>query len=155
MKTEQKYMIKYLGDPRFHDASKKKYWFKDKGDWVTDPNLATLFNNPEGITEVGRLLVEHEWVTRLIPEEEVPKVKPVSPPSGEFILVVDCDGDPQEVFSGNTNIDQVFQAIHRLDNLNLGYNPHSAWKRTPGGFFTRVFEVIGKDPPPTNSGSSQ
>jgi hypothetical protein len=147
MKTEQKYMIKYLGiDPRFHDASKKMYWFKDKKkeDWVTDPNLATLFNNPEGITEVGRLLVEHEWVTRLIPEEEVPKVKPVSPPSEDFILVVDCDGDPQEVFSGNVNLDQVFQCIDKLDRES-GYHPHSAWKRTSGGF-TRVFEVIGKDP---------
>lgn len=148
MKTEQKYMIKYLGD-----ASKKNlYWFKDKEDWVTDPNRATLFNKPEGITEVGRLLVEHEWVTRLIYEEEVPKVKPVSPPKDDFIIVVDCDGDPQEVFSGNTNIDQVFQAIHRLDNLNLGYNPHSAWQRNYGGF-TRVFEVIGKDPPRTIPGS--
>lgn len=150
MKTEQKYLIKYFGD-----ASKKNlYWFKDKEDWVTDPNLATQFNNPEGITEVGRLLVEHEWVTRLIPTEEIQMVKPASPPNSGFILVVDCDGDPQEVFSGNVNLDQVFQAIHRLDNLNLGYNPHSAWKRTPGGF-TRVFEVIGKDPPRTTPGSSQ
>lgn len=147
MKLDQKYLIKYFGD-----ASKENlYWFKDKEDWVGDPNRATQFNNPEGITEVGRLLVEHEWVTRLIPTEEIPKVKPVSPPRGDFILVVDCDGDPQEVFSGNTNLDHVFQAIHRLDNLNLGYNPHSAWRwnsetNSHWGGFSQVLERVGKDP---------
>ena len=80
----------------------------------------------------------------MIPSEEIPKVKPVSPPSDDFILVVDCDGDPQEVFSGNVNLDQVFQLIDKLDRES-GYHPHSAWRRSAGGF-TRVFESVGKDP---------
>lgn len=143
MSSEQKYIIKYLSMKC--DPVKNLYWFKELGEWITDPTRATQFNNPEGINEVGRLLVEHEWVTRLISAEEIPKVKPVSPPSDDFIIVVDRDGDPQEVFSGNANLDHVFQAIHRLDNLNLGYNPHSAWRRSAGGF-TRVFERVGKDP---------
>jgi hypothetical protein len=88
--------------------------------------------------------VEQEWVTRLIPTEEIQMVKPVSPPSEDFILVVDCDGDPQEVFSGNTSLDQVFQLIDKLDRES-GYYPHSAWRWGANGF-SRVFEVIGKDP---------
>jgi len=139
---EQKYLIKYLSMKC--DPVKNLYWFKDLGEWITDPTRATQFNNPEGITEVGRLLVEQEWVTRLIPTEEIQMVKPVSPPSEDFILVVDCDGDPQEVFSGNVNLDQVFQLIDKLDRES-GYHPHSAWRRCAGGF-TRVFESIGKDP---------
>ena len=142
MNPEQKYLIKYLSMKC--DPVKNLYWFKDLGEWITDPTRATQFSNPEGINEVGRLLVEHEWVTRLIPTEEIPKVKPVSPPNGQFILVVDCDGDPQEVFSENVNLDQVFQLIDKLDRES-GYHPHSAWRRCAGGF-TRVFESIGKDP---------
>ena len=65
---------------------------------------------------------------------------------GEYLLVlgVDRDGDPQEVFGGNTSLDQVFQLIDRLDRES-GYHPHSAWRRCAGGF-TRVFERVGKDP---------
>lgn len=148
MNPEQKYIIKYL-DP-FDSKIKNQYWFKDKEDWVGDPNRATQFNNPEGITEVGRLLVEHEWVTRLIPAEEIQMVKPVSPPSGEFILIVDCDGDPQEVFSGNVSLDQVFQLIDKLDRES-GYHPHSAWRwnsetQSNWGGFSQVLERVGKDP---------
>ena len=140
MSSEQKYLIKYFGD-----ASKNNlYWLKDKEDWIADPHRATQFSNPEGITEVGRLLVEHEWVTRLIPTEQIQMVKPVSPPSEDFLVVVDRDGDPQEVFGGNTSLDQVFQLIDRLDRES-GYHPHSAWRRCAGGF-TRVFERVGKDP---------
>ena len=139
---EKKYIIKYLGMKR--DPVKNLYWFKDIEEWVTDPTQATQFNNPEGITEVGRLLVEQEWVTRLIPVEEIPKVKPVSPPSDDFILVVDCYGDPQEVFSGNFNLNYVFETIDRLDRES-GCHPYSAWRRSAGGF-TRVFERVGKDP---------
>lgn len=143
MNPKQKYFIKFK-DP-IDSNTKNLYWFKDNEQWISDPSGATLFTQEGGVREVGRLLVDYEWITKLIPSEEIPKVKPVSPPSGDFFLVVDCDGDPQEVFSGNTNLDHVFQAIHRLDNLNLGYNPHSAWRRSAGGF-TRVFESIGKDP---------
>ena len=79
MGVEQKYLIKYVGD-----ASKQNlYWLKDKEKWITDPSGATQFINPEGITEVGRLLVEHEWVTCLIL-------------AGENLL-------PNGLESGNTN----------------------------------------------------
>lgn len=142
MSSEQKYIIKYLSMKC--DPIKNLYWFKELSEWITNPTRATQFNNPEGITEVGRLLVEQEWVTRLIPVEKIPKVKPVSPPSDDFIIVVDCDGDPQEVFSGNVNLDHVFETIDRLDR-DSGYHPHSAWRRSAGGF-TRMFDRIGKDP---------
>ena len=142
MNPEKKYIIKYLSMKC--DPVKNLYWFKDKEEWISVPTQATQFNNPEGINEVGRLLVEQEWVTRLIPVEEIPKVKPVSPPSDDFIIIVDCDGDPQEVFSGNVNLNYVFETIDRLDRES-GYHPHSAWRRSAGGF-TRVFERVGKDP---------
>ena len=67
-------------------------------------------------------------------------MKSISPPNSGFILVVDCDGDPQEVFPGNTSIDQVFQAIQKLDK-DSGYHPHSAWKWGTGGF-SRVLDRI-------------
>jgi hypothetical protein len=72
------------------------------------------------------------------------KVKTVSPPSEDFIIVVDRDGDPQEVFSGNVNLTHVFETIDRLDR-DSGYHPHSAWRRSAGGF-TRMFDRVGKDP---------
>lgn len=142
MNTEQKYLIKYMSDTVNNpdDPRKNLYWGESGERWYTDPNMATRFNNPEGISEVGRLLVEHEWVTRLIRVEEVPMVKPISPPNSGFILVVDCDGDPQEVFPGNTSIDQVFQTIQKLDK-DSGYHPHSAWKWGAGGF-SRVLDRI-------------
>ena len=142
MNPEQKYFIKFK-DP-IDSNTKNLYWFKDNEQWISDPSGATLFTQEGGVREVGRLLVDYEWITKLIPSEEIPKVKPVSPPSEDFILVVDCDGDPQEVFSGNVNLDQVFQLIDKLDRES-GYHPHSAWKRSAGGF-TRVFESVGKDP---------
>ncbi len=132
MNPEKKYLIKYFGD-----ASKKNlYWFKDKEEWTGDWFQATRFKKPEGITEVGRLLVEQEWVTRLIPMD--------STPSEDFIIIVNRDGEPQEVFSGNVSLDQVFDLIDKLDRES-GYHPHSAWRRSAGGF-TRVFERVGKDP---------
>ena len=84
--------------------------------------------------------------------EEIPKVKPVSPPSDDFIIIVDCDGDPQEVFSGNVNLNYVFETIDRLDR-DSGYHPHSAWRRSAGGF-TRVLRNIRVvlDPPRTHNG---
>ena len=140
MNPEKKYLIKYRDNVY---KNKNLYWLKDKGEWTGDWFQATRFNKPEGITEVGRLLVEQEWITCLIPMEEI-KVKPVSPPSEDFILVVDRDGEPQEVFSGNVILDQVFQLIDKLDRESA-YHPHSAWRRSAGGF-TRLFERIGKDP---------
>lgn len=145
MELEKKYLIKFLGEG---SCPKSLYWLKDHEDWITDPHRATQFNNPEGITEVGRLLVEHEWITHLIPTDDIPKVKTpkvktVSPPSDDFIIVVDRDGDPLEVFGGNINLDQVFQLIDKLDR-EPGYPPHSAWRRSAGGF-TRVFERIEKE----------
>lgn len=141
MNPDQKYLIKYFGD-----ASKKNlYWFKDKEDWVGDPNRATQFNNPEGITEVGRLLVEHEWVTRLIPTEEIQMVKPASPPNSGFILVVDGDGDIVENYPENSVIDVIFRRMELLDKEFPSDSPHSAWRWVTGGF-TRVFDRIGEDP---------
>ena len=58
-------------------------------------------------------------------------------PKSGFIVVVDCNGDPQKVFKDNTSIDEVFQMIHILDK-NSDYHPHSAWMWVTGGF-SRVF----------------
>lgn len=96
MNPEQKYIIKYLSMKC--DPVKNLYWFKDLGEWITDPTRATQFNNPEGITEVGRLLVEHEWVTRLIPMEEIQMVgkERITEPK-EFVVLLDVDGDPVDL----------------------------------------------------------
>lgn len=58
-----------------------------------------------------------------------------------FILVCDCEGDPQEIFSKNCNLDEVFYFIDMLDRNDPDYAPHSAWEYNSGGF-SRVFEQI-------------
>ncbi|NBT49875.1 MAG: hypothetical protein EBT07_19065 [Actinobacteria bacterium] len=145
MNTEQKYLIKYMSDTVNgpDDPRKNLYWGESGERWYTDPNMATRFNNPNGISEVGRLLVEHEWVTRLVRVEEVPMVKPISPPNSGLILVVDCDGDPKEVYSHNCVIDEVMRRCQVLDGEDPSDAPHSAWMWGTGGF-SRVFDRIGK-----------
>ncbi len=143
MNAEQKYLIMYMSDivRNPNDPRKNLYWGESGERWYTDPNMATRFNNPEGISAVGRLLVEHEWVTRLIPVDEVPMVKPISPPNSGFILVVDCDGDPVDTYSRNSVIDEVMSRCQVLDKDFPGDAPHSAWwwvsetKSHWGGFF--------------------
>ena len=154
MNTEQKYLIKYMSDVVNNpdDPRKNLYWGESGERWYTDPNMATRFNNPEGISEVGRLLVEHEWVTRLIRVEEVPMVKPISPPNSGFILVVDCDGDPKEVYSKNCVIDEVMRRCQVLDGEDPSDAPHSAWMwmsetNSNWGGFSRVFDRIGEEKP--------
>ena len=89
MGVEQKYLIKYVGD-----ASKQNlYWLKDKEKWITDPSGATQFINPEGINEVGRLLVEHEWVTCLILAEEIRTVKKVTKIKRSPIIVQEIENE--------------------------------------------------------------
>jgi len=145
MSTEQKYLIKYMSDTVNgpDDPRKNLYWGESGERWYTDPNMATRFNNPNGISEVGRLLVEHEWVTRLVPVEEVPMVKPISPPNSGLILLVDRDGDPKEVYSKNCVIDEVMRRCQVLDGEDPNDAPHSAWMWGTGGF-SRVFDRIGK-----------
>jgi hypothetical protein len=134
LSMEQKYLIKNLNS--------NLYWSKDDNLWTGHIGEATLFNNPEGIYEVGRLLVENECISYLIPcEKEI--YAPSSGPNSGFIIIVDCDGDPQEVFSDKTSYDIVFQTIHGLDKES-SYHPHSAWKWGLGGF-SQVFERIGID----------
>lgn len=136
MSKDQKYYIKYLTDS---SCPKNLYWFKGDGEWVSDPNRATLFNNPEGITEVGRLLVEHEWITKLVPEVELSKVKTISPPKTGFIVIVDCEGNPVNAFSREiANNDWLFAEITKLDKDIPNYAPHSIWQSCVGGF-TRIF----------------
>jgi len=143
MNTEQKYLIKYMSDVVHNpdDPRKNLYWGESGERWYTDPNMATRFNNPEGISEVGRLLVEHEWVTRLVRVEEVPMVKPICPPNPGFVLLVDCDGDPVETYPSSSVIDEVMRRCQVLDGYYTGDAPHSAWRWGVGGF-SRVSDRI-------------
>lgn len=42
-------------------------------------------------------------------------MKSISPPNSGFILVVDCDGDPKEVYSHSCVIDEVMRRCQVLD----------------------------------------
>ena len=68
-------------------------------------------------------------------------MKNISPPNSGFILVVDCDGDPKEVYSHNCVIDEVMRRCQVLDGEDPSDAPHSAWMWGIGGF-SRVFDRI-------------
>jgi len=70
-------------------------------------------------------------------------MKSISPPNSGFILVVDRDGDPKEVYSHNCVIDEVMRRCQVLDGEDPSDAPHSAWMWDTGGF-SRVFDRIGK-----------
>lgn len=69
--------------------------------------------------------------------------KAPNPPSDDFIIICDVEGDPQEVLSGNSSIDHVFEIVGIWDKDCPEYAPHTAWQRNYGGF-TRLFETIHK-----------
>jgi len=81
-------------------------------------------------------------------------MKHPNPPNSGFILITDNQGDIVDHYPENSVIDEIYRRIQVLDSQNPGDSPHSPWRWNSGGF-TRVLEVIGKDPPPTNSGSSR
>ena len=70
-------------------------------------------------------------------------MKSISPPNSGFILLVDCDGDPKEVYSKNCVIDEVMRRCQVLDGEDPSDAPHSAWMWDTGGF-SRIFDRIGK-----------
>jgi len=83
-----------------------------------------------------------------------------TPPNLGFILITDNQGDIVDHYPENSVIDEIYRRIQVLDSQNPGDSPHSPWRwysetQSHWGCFTRVLEVIGKDPPPTNSGSSR
>ena len=81
-------------------------------------------------------------------------MKHPTPPNSGFILITDNQGDIVDHYPENCVIDEIYRRIQVLDSQNPGDSPHSPWRWSSGGF-TRVFEVIGKDPPRTTPGSSQ
>ena len=68
-------------------------------------------------------------------------MKSISPPNSGFILLVDCDGDPKEVYSHNCVIDEVMRRCQVLDGEDPSDAPHSAWRWGAGGF-SRVSDRI-------------
>ena len=61
----------------------------------------------------------------------------------EFVVILDRDGDPKEIYSKNCVIDEVMRRCQVLDGEDPGDAPHSAWMWDTGGF-SRVFDRIGK-----------
>jgi len=76
-------------------------------------------------------------------------MKSVTPPNHGFILLVDKEGDPVEIFSRNSVIDEVMRRCQVLDGYYIGDAPHSAWRgggetnSNWGGFF-RVSDRVEK-----------
>jgi len=70
-------------------------------------------------------------------------MKSISPPNSGFILLVDCDGDPKEVYSHNCVIDEVMRRCQVLDGEDPSDAPHSAWMWGTGRF-SRVTDRIGE-----------
>ena len=70
-------------------------------------------------------------------------MKHATGPNSGFILVVDCDGDPKEVYSHNCVIDEVMRRCQVLDGEDPSDAPHSAWMWGTGGF-SRVTDRIGE-----------
>ena len=68
-----------------------------------------------------------------------------TPPNSGFILITDNQGDIVEHYPENSVIDVIFRRVELLDKEFPSDSPHSAWRRSAGGF-TRVFESVGKDP---------
>ena len=58
----------------------------------------------------------------------------ISSPAKGFIIIVDNEGIPQEVFSNNCVIDKVFTLKDRLDRNNPDDAPHSVWEFIGSGF---------------------
>ena len=57
-----------------------------------------------------------------------------APPNSDFILICDKDGDPQEILSGKSTIDYVFDVVQIMDKNHPDDAPHSAWQRNGSGF---------------------
>ena len=67
--------------------------------------------------------------------------KSINPPTNGFIILCDCDGDPQDVLSANSTVDVVFSNLRTLDAMHPEYAPHSAWQQCAGGF-ARVLDRV-------------
>lgn len=67
--------------------------------------------------------------------------KSANGPTSGFIVLCDCDGDPQDVMSANSTVDVVFSVLRTLDKMYPRYAPHSAWQQCAGGF-TRVLDRV-------------
>jgi hypothetical protein len=88
-------------------------------------------------------------------------MKHPTPPNNEFVLITDNQGNIVDHYPEHCVIDDIFRRIQVLDSEIPGDSPHSLWKwyiiesQSCLGRFIQVHERVGKDPPPTNSGSSQ
>ena len=67
--------------------------------------------------------------------------KIIKGPTSGFIVLCDCDGDPQDVMSANSTVDVVFSNLRTLDARHPEDAPHSAWQQCAGGF-TRVLDRV-------------
>jgi hypothetical protein len=67
--------------------------------------------------------------------------KSANGPTNGFIILCDCDGDPQDVLSANSIVDVVFSNLRTLDKMYPQYAPHSAWQQCAGGF-TQVLDRV-------------
>lgn len=110
-----------------------KYWREGTDSWE-DISVATRFLKDQGIREVGRLLVEKDICTKLVPLNKIPRAKNPEPPSNDFIIICDVNGDPQNCYSGGVPVKDISKLVKDHDAANPNNAPHAAWQKDVGGF---------------------
>lgn len=140
MSKKELFVITYKKDIVNGPEEKVSLFWGPGDNWVKDPKTAIQFTKDHAIMEVGRLLVEQEWITKLVPLSEIPETRSPSPPSNNFIVIVDNEGIPVECFSrSSVNNEFLLGKTFILDKEHPEYAPHSVWQRDHGGF-TRLFD---------------
>lgn len=136
---EELYLVKYKKDIVGDSSNQKDLFWGPNETWVKDPTIATRFTKDQGTMIVGKLLVDQEWVTKLVPVSQVPMVKPVCPPSSNYIIIADNEGNPVNIYSRSSATNEHIGAkIVFLDYQNYNQAPHSAWMYDSGGH-SRLF----------------
>jgi len=133
-KKKNQYLIKYWGDAGFDSSCPTDLYWGPSEDWVKDPRVAVRFTKDNAIHIIGKLLVEQEWVTKLVPLDDVPQVRNPEPPTKNFVVICDVNGEPQCCYSSLTLMEIIFNIVKELDEENPKNSPHAAWQSTVGGF---------------------
>ena len=138
--SEELFLIKYYGDILGSPRGKEdRYWIENH-QWTKDPKVATRFTREQGIKVAGELLIDQEWVTKLIHLNQVPMAIAPSPPASNFVIICDKDGDPKIVIGENSSHEHIIKLIKKEAKKNPFLAPYAAWQQCVGGF-TRVFEM--------------
>ncbi len=126
---------------RYSDSS--NLYLGPDDSWIKDPRIAVRFTKDQGIHQIGRLLVEQEWVTKLVPLDQVPQALNPEPPNN-FVVICDVNGEAQCCRSCSTLMENIFNLIRDLDKENPKNAPHAAWMSGVGGF-SRLYARLVDD----------